>query len=144
MGKAEDCFRTQISDIEYQRVIKLKPKEMRITFLKEKDETIVIGTNLSYNKSLDLVLGDNVICRKHDADKEDEDNAEIICEAFNVANETGFTPRQLADQNKELTEALELSLKHHKNCLSTHLGSDTLELRLLIRLLDKALKTPKQ
>ena len=30
---------------------------------------------------------------------------ELICEAFNVANETGKTPRQLADENKELLEA---------------------------------------
>lgn len=33
-------------------------------------------------------------------------NAELICEAFNVTNETGKSPRQLADENKELLEAL--------------------------------------
>ena len=33
-------------------------------------------------------------------------NAELIIEAFNVANETGKTPRQLADENAKLLEAL--------------------------------------
>lgn len=33
-------------------------------------------------------------------------NANLIAEAFNVVNETGYTPRQLAEQNKELLEAL--------------------------------------
>lgn len=32
----------------------------------------------------------------------------LIAEAFNVANETGKSPRQLADENKELVEALKL------------------------------------
>lgn len=34
-------------------------------------------------------------------------NAKLCYEAFNVTNETGKTPRQLADINKELLEALE-------------------------------------
>ena len=34
-------------------------------------------------------------------------NADLICEAFNVANETGFSPRQLAERNKKLLEAME-------------------------------------
>jgi hypothetical protein len=29
-------------------------------------------------------------------------NAELIAEAFNVTNETGKSPRELADENKEL------------------------------------------
>lgn len=33
-------------------------------------------------------------------------NANLIAEAFNVVNETGYTPNQLAEQNKELLEAL--------------------------------------
>lgn len=33
-------------------------------------------------------------------------NAQLIAEAGTVANETGKTPRQLADSNKELLEAL--------------------------------------
>lgn len=33
-------------------------------------------------------------------------NAELIAEAFNIANETGKSPRTLADENKELLEAL--------------------------------------
>lgn len=34
-----------------------------------------------------------------------EAHADLIAEAFNVVNETGLTPRQLAEQNKELLEA---------------------------------------
>ena len=34
-------------------------------------------------------------------------NAELIAEAGTVANETGYTPRQLADQNKILLKALD-------------------------------------
>jgi 5'-3' exonuclease len=33
-------------------------------------------------------------------------DAELISEAFNVATETGLTPRQLAEQRAELLEAL--------------------------------------
>lgn len=35
-----------------------------------------------------------------------EANANLIAEAFNVANETGLSPRQLAGQRAELLEAL--------------------------------------
>ncbi len=35
-----------------------------------------------------------------------EANAKFIAEAFNVAHETNKSPRQLADENKELLEAL--------------------------------------
>ena len=34
-------------------------------------------------------------------------NAELAAEAFNVANETGLSPRQLADQNAELLAVLQ-------------------------------------
>ena len=34
-------------------------------------------------------------------------NAELVCEAFNVAHETGRTPRQLADERAELVEVIE-------------------------------------
>lgn len=34
-------------------------------------------------------------------------HANLIAEAFNVTHETGLTPRQLAEQNKKLIEALE-------------------------------------
>ena len=38
--------------------------------------------------------------------KEWEANAKLIVEAGNVTNETGYTPRQLAEQKAELLEAL--------------------------------------
>lgn len=51
--------------------------------------------------------------------KEAELNANLISEAFNVANETGKTPRQLADDNKVLLETLRkftiLSEEHYSD-----------------------------
>lgn len=46
--------------------------------------------------------------------EEIEANAKLIAEAGTVANETGKTPRQLADENKELLEALIELLKSHE------------------------------
>ena len=37
---------------------------------------------------------------------QNEANASLIAEAFNVATETGLTPRQIADQRSELLAAL--------------------------------------
>lgn len=37
---------------------------------------------------------------------EQEAHAELIYEALNVSNETGLSPRELADQNKELSKRL--------------------------------------
>ena len=58
----------------------------------------------------DVYAGNNkiAICFTTGINNESQDkaNAELICEAFNVANETGKTPRQLADENKELLEAV--------------------------------------
>lgn len=39
-------------------------------------------------------------------------NAELIAEAFNVATETGLTPRQLAEQRKELLAVLDEILNY--------------------------------
>lgn len=43
-----------------------------------------------------------------------EANANLIAEAFNVATETGLTPRQLAEQRAELLEALIKLLAEYK------------------------------
>ena len=48
-----------------------------------------------------------------------EANANLIAEAFNVTNDTGFTPRQLAEQRAELLEACKL--------INAQLPSDTLK-----------------
>ena len=40
-------------------------------------------------------------------DDEIEPNAELIAEAFNVLNETGYTPAELARQVEEMREALQ-------------------------------------
>ena len=42
------------------------------------------------------------ICHLYERpNKEHKGNAKLIAEAFNVANETGYTPRQLADKVEE-------------------------------------------
>lgn len=38
----------------------------------------------------------------------DEANAELITEAFNVTNETGKSPRQLADENRDMDKELDI------------------------------------
>ena len=43
----------------------------------------------------------------HPDDGDAECNARFVAEAFNVADETGLTPRQLADQRDALLAALE-------------------------------------
>ena len=40
------------------------------------------------------------------------DNAEFIVEAFNVARETGASPRQLADRVEALEQVLSIALQH--------------------------------
>lgn len=49
------------------------------------------------------------ICKvtQHDMSLDEMDaNAALICEAFNIASETGKTPAQLAETNRELLAAL--------------------------------------
>ena len=52
----------------------------------------------------------HVICRllgaDFETDQEMEANSELIAEAGTVTNETGYTPRQLAEQKAELLEEL--------------------------------------
>lgn len=53
------------------------------------------------------------ICKvgQHDMSLDEmEANALLICEAFNTANETGKTPAQLAEANRELLAALQSCL----------------------------------
>lgn len=54
-------------------------------------------------------------------------NANLIAEAFNVVNECGLTPRQLAEQNNELLEAL----KELTNANSLHDGFHEKRLKAL-------------
>lgn len=42
-------------------------------------------------------------------DEQQEANAELIAEAFNVTNESGLTPRQLLEQRNELLDALKIA-----------------------------------
>lgn len=60
---------------------------------------------------------------KHTANKEEaEANAHLIAEAFNVVNSTGYSPNQLAEQNKELLEACKRAERHHQG-LHSEIGS---------------------
>ena len=67
-----------------------------------------------------------------------EANAKLIAEAGTVANETGFTPRQLADQNKKLRASLKRLMKHFEESAFWVRESEPWEA------CEKALKTPKQ
>lgn len=51
------------------------------------------------------------ICSAGNNEIAQQANAQLIIEAGNVANETGKTPRQLAEENKELLEALQYAIK---------------------------------
>lgn len=75
---------------------------------------------------LDIIIksGNNIIGWIYRSSEMDKDeylaNAELICEAFNVTNETGFTPRQLADQKAELLEQLIKSQKFIQEIAEDH------------------------
>jgi hypothetical protein len=51
-------------------------------------------------------------------------NAELLAEAGTVANETGLTPRQLADQRAELLEKLQRLVAMHDDCVFICGGGD--------------------
>ena len=53
-----------------------------------------------------LGIKDNEVCKS---------NANLVFEAFNVANETGFTPRQLLEQRNELLEFAIEMVKRYPN-----------------------------
>lgn len=55
----------------------------------------------------------NAVCKMADARSNNQNiaNARLIAEAGTVAHETGLTPRQLAEQRKELLEACKAILE---------------------------------
>ena len=57
--------------------------------------------------------GDYVISQSGEDIEDNEANAKLIAEAGTVANETGKTPRQLADENRELLKALKSIVSEH-------------------------------
>jgi hypothetical protein len=61
---------------------------------------------------VDTSDGRQNIVRMTGTDAEDHDNAALIAEAGTVCHETGLTPRQLAEQPKELMEALQFVRKY--------------------------------
>lgn len=65
--------------------------------------------------------------------------AELIAEAGTVKNETGFSPRQLADQKAELVE---LAINFKLVCHNIFKGRD-IDIRYWERQCDKAIKSNK-
>ena len=88
-----------------------------------------VNPTMTVNVFLTDMGGDVDLCHSG----ENKANADLIAEAFNVANETGYTPSQLADQKAELLEALE----HCRNGLeATHIEAA----KPFIDLADNAIK----
>jgi hypothetical protein len=54
-----------------------------------------------------LLSGVSMPCGNHPKADEAKANTALLVEAINTATETGLTPRQLAEVNRELVEALE-------------------------------------
>ena len=86
---------------------------MEITKGKAKQSHRIIDKEGNY--STQVYTDDTIICNLGWAGHKEDDgkttsrrdgNAELITEAFNVANETGYSPRELADRKAELLEAL--------------------------------------
>lgn len=75
-----------------------------------------------------------------------EANAQLIAEAGTVTHETGFTPRQFADQNKKLREALQNIRSYLFAGVPIELNLNEMDayFKKLISIADEALKTPKQ
>lgn len=72
-----------------------------------------------------IVIGNYTVASvagSHDNDEEREANAALISEAFNVAHETGLTPRQLAGQRERLMACLRAEVADLKSRMfgSTH------------------------
>jgi hypothetical protein len=66
------------------------------------------------------------------SDEEVKANAELICEAFNVANETGLSPRQMKERIKELEELLTESRNHFLYEIDIESGEPLADLSTLI------------
>lgn len=59
---------------------------------------------------------------QQEAFEENKANALLVADAFNVYNETGLTPRQLAERNKEAIELL-YEIQHSDN-IAVHEGTN--------------------
>ena len=91
----------------------VRPESEDIMFTKGKWET----KETIQNSKDSIFYHTDIICRGKRVAKssgigieEAEDNARLIAEAGTVANETGFTPRQLADQKADLLKACKFAL----------------------------------
>lgn len=85
----------------------------------------IINKSSNFSNRDNVMIGERKIfvIENHSApDEEAEANAHLIAEAFNVVNSTGYSPNQLAEQNKELLEACKRAEKHHQG-LHSEIGS---------------------
>lgn len=86
------------------------------------DFEIITGSNNPRSRFIGLI-GSGMSMSK----EENQANAELFVEAFNTANETGKTPRQLQQQNKDLSELLTGLLEnYHFVPKTTYTGTDYL------------------
>lgn len=79
-------------------------KKISVTAWKERKKNERTGLRIA---TIDVYEGDDL--------EELKANAKLIAEAGTVTNETGKTPRQLADENKELLKAITIAEKYLYN-----------------------------
>lgn len=96
---------------------------MKKEFKGTKGNAKITTSNMGRKEAIGIEIGNWTIADVFkDVDEllpEYEANANLICEAFNVVNECGLTPRQLAEQNKELLGILSKVKSKFNGCKFT-------------------------
>lgn len=104
--------------------------------------TDICSINETMDKNLIVKMDDEVICivtKEAFINDEETANAQLIAEAGTVKNETGFSPRQLANQKAELLEALEAMY----NTYPAHARSTSEKRKTATKLAEQAIKNSK-
>lgn len=78
------------------------------------------------------------------SDSQNMANAELIAEAFNVSTETGKTPKQLAEENERLREALQMAYDFFSPISNQFAGRETIKGQYMLSSMRSALKTDEQ
>lgn len=80
----------------------------------------VLGHTLRVTKALHDHDNDDIAVLGDCHEEEEQGNAALIAETFNVYHETGLTPYQLADQRAELLEALQKIPQRYLDDMDAH------------------------
>lgn len=80
--------------------------------------TLWVGTLKGNGKVNEIICDFDIEGMKISAVENSLANAQLICDAFNVANETGMTPRELQKSHAEMLEALEELVGIKAECLN--------------------------